>query len=140
MRSRTGGWLASAVALLLLSACAGAPPQQAGGTGGDVAVPSTPQAAAARAEPPVAVPEDNAAMRSEVATDSGEGGTGAPVRAPVSSAPAPAAHAQHAPAPAVEIPASPFVFAVTAAEKDTTHPFYGLGSKHGFLVNTEEAE
>jgi len=127
-------WVMLAVALLL-SACAGAPPQQAAGAGGDVAASSTSQAVAARAGPPVADPEDNAAMRPEAATDSGGGGAGAPVGAPVSSAPAPAAHARHAPAPAVEIPTSPFVFAVTAAEKDTTHPFYGLGSKHGFLVN-----
>jgi len=39
------------------------------------------------------------------------------------------------PTPAAEVPASPYVFAVTAADKDTSHPYYGIGSKYGFLVN-----
>ncbi|MCC6303025.1 MAG: hypothetical protein IT489_09545 [Gammaproteobacteria bacterium] len=148
MRSQIGSWGAPVVVALLLSACAGAPPQSttagdgqeaAPAAAADTAVPAPRPAAVA----PAAVPEtarvpdeDAAAVRP--ATTSGEGGTGAPARAPVSSAPAPSTHAGHAapaPAPAAEIPTSPFVFVVAAGEKDRTHPFYGVGSKHGFTVN-----
>ncbi len=37
--------------------------------------------------------------------------------------------------PAEEQPASPFVFVVRSAPKDPSHPYYGVGSKFGFLVN-----
>lgn len=131
--------------VLILSGCAGAPPQPAATTGRqDVAPEATaatqPATAAPAGIPGPAAPaqDEGAAAQVPAATASGEGGTGAPARAPVSSAPAPSAHAGHtAPAstPALEIPSSPFVFLVTAGEKDTTHPYYGVGSKHGFLIN-----
>lgn len=38
-------------------------------------------------------------------------------------------------APAEETPASPFVFTVRSAPKDPSHPYYGVGSKFGFIVN-----
>ncbi len=142
MRSRLTEWGASAV-VLLLSGCAGAPPQPATTGRQDVAVAapvvSQPAVAASVDAPKAApVPDAGAAAQTQAAPMSGEGGAGAPVRAPVSSAPTPSAHAGHAApgsAPAAEIPSSPFVFLVTAVEKDTTHPFYGVGSKHGFVVN-----
>ncbi len=37
--------------------------------------------------------------------------------------------------PGEETPASPFVFTVHSAPKDPSHPFYGVGSKFGFIVN-----
>ncbi len=38
--------------------------------------------------------------------------------------------------PAVEeVPASPFTIKITAGIKDPSHPFYGIGSKKGFLAN-----
>ncbi len=47
-----------------------------------------------------------------------------------------AVEAAMAPAsPAEEIPASPFVFTVRSAPKDPSHPFYGVGSKFGFIIN-----
>lgn len=119
--------------LLLLSACAGAPQQPLSGAAPAGAVAARPQA-----ETPAVAAVEATPAQLESADESGEGGAGAPVVAPVSSAPA-AEHAarQHsvAPVPAAETPASPYVFVVTAVEKDTTHPFYGVGSKHGFLVN-----
>ncbi len=33
------------------------------------------------------------------------------------------------------VPDSPFVFVVTVASKDASHPFFGIGSKSGFVVN-----
>lgn len=148
MHSRSGGRLAPAMLLLLLSACAGTPPQTVSGggrTGGaapEPAVVARAAAASPAAAGTVAVRPERLASADE--DESGEGGAGAPVVAPVSSAAPAAEHAAaHAApsaaapavAPAAEAPASPFVFVVTAAEKDTHHPFYGVGSKHGFLVN-----
>lgn len=135
MYFRFGRCLAPLV--VLLSACAGAPSQMqapAAPIGGPVAAaPAAPRAEMSSAAPATPAP----------AVKSGEGGTGAPVEAPVSSAPvsapasaAPAAeHAHHTAAPVAEVPSSPYVFVVTAGEKDTSHPYYGIGSKHGFFVN-----
>lgn len=131
MHSRSGAWIVSAMALLL-SACASAPQQPAagGGPASVAAVQSQPAPAAAVVVEPE--PEQPAAAKGR------EGGAGAPVDAPVSSLPAPAVdhvHPAAAPAPVAEIPTSPYVFIVSAGEKDATHPYYGIGSKHGFLVN-----
>lgn len=146
MRSQIGSWGAPVVALLL-SACAGTPPQPTTAGAGQDAAPAVAAAPEPAAVAPVEAPEtiseatrvqDEDAAGVTAAATSGEGGTGAPARAPVSSMPAPSAHAGHtAPvsAPAAEVPASPFVFVITAGEKDRTHPYYGVGSKHAFIVN-----
>jgi hypothetical protein len=136
MHFRSAVWIVLVTVSMLLAACAGAPPQPV--TGGQAAIvpAATPEPAVAPAAPPsgaAVAPEPSATSEQR------EGGTGAPVEAPVSSAPPRAAgHAGHAaarPAAPAEIPTSPYVFMVAAGEKDSTHPYYGVGSKLGFIVN-----
>lgn len=138
MQFHHGAWVPVAL-ILLLAACAGSMPPQADRAGEDAVAEARPQqrtpAPAAPAEAQVSAPAAAVSEQSTAAMG-GEGG-GAPVAAPAASMPE-ISHEEQAPpaaASAAEIPASPFVFVVTAAEKDTSHPFYGIGTKHGFVVN-----
>lgn len=129
MRNRFGASLLPGL-VLLLSACAGAPPQ-ADRAGQDAAA----VAQAERAPAPVEAVRE---QPSAVTRTGAEGRSNAPVAALKVSAPVVEPRAEPAPqaaTPAAENPDSPYVFVVTMAEKDASHPYYGVGSRQGFLVN-----
>lgn len=143
MRSRFPCLLLSVIVALILSACAT--------TGEDEARP--PAAASEMRAPPVStLPQDVPDVAPAPAGDAPAAREVPPasVEHPAEPAPPPAIEpppvpgGETAPPPApAEVavpareapPASPFVFNVVSATKDSSHPFYGVGHRQGFVVN-----
>jgi hypothetical protein len=124
--------LLPAVLILVLAACASWREERTA-TAPAVQPPAV-AAPAAPAEPPSAPPP--AAEPAESVDHEDHGAHADMPATPPAQPPAAAAAPQPArPAPREAAPASPYVFEVTAAPKDPSHPFYGVGHRLGFVVN-----
>ena len=88
----------------------------------ETAVPAAPGPEAAVPEPGAAAGAGQETLPAESVPGPATAATGAEVPA-------------EAPPPAQEGEANPFVFHVTSGPKDPSHPFYGVGSKFGFIVD-----
>lgn len=133
-----GAWLLSASLAVLLSACATIGedvPQTARAVEVDTAVedeapaPHRDAAPAARTSLVEVIPLQQASPEpeSEREPELKQETAAVPVSAPV-------------PAPPPAAPASPFEFNVAEAEKNETHPFFGVGHGRGFVVNGEQGK
>jgi hypothetical protein len=120
-----GAWLLSAGLAVLLSACAT--------IGEDVSqtarvVEVEPSVEAAGGSLPDAAPAAPAGVVEVI-----------PLQQASPEAPPAAAAESRAPSPA-DVPASPYEFNVSEAEKDRTHPSFGVGHTRGFVVNGEQGK
>ncbi len=142
---------------VLVASCASAPEAPTGAPGQSATAagpaPAAQQPDGAKAE---AAPAAEPAAKAETAPAPAAEAAGKAQEAPAKAAPAavaakPAPAKQDAaprvvektvvaPEPAAkpvveEVPASPYTIKITAALKDPSHPFYGIGHKTGFLAN-----
>jgi tetratricopeptide (TPR) repeat protein len=135
MRSRLvfNGRLSTAALILVLSACATSRIHEAR-PAATIPQDGPPPASTGAVTPPPpaaqipAVPQSQAEMADQ--------SQAAPPAIPSQSAPATQPvqpPARETPQP--KAPSSPYVFEVTVASKDPSHPFYGVGSRLGFVVD-----
>jgi len=128
--------LLPAALILVLSACA--THRNEGAAVAPAVQPALPPASASAPPPAGTASPQGLAVQAPPPEMADHENHQSPGMAPSEAMPPQAAAAEQRPAPATpkeSIPASPYVFEVTAELKDPSHPFYGVGNRLGFVVN-----